>query len=73
MNFHSWCAKVMSPTTALAITQTSEQINAVYSCSKFCQIQKHEGEKKRKKACIPFLAGFSFACSPSGSLPFAFQ
>lgn len=29
----------MSPTTALAITQTSEQMNAVYSCSKFCQIK----------------------------------
>lgn len=28
---------------------------------------------KEKKACIPFLAGFSFACSPPGSLPFAFQ
>lgn len=34
---------------------------------------KSKNMGKKKEACIPFLAGFSFACSPPGSLPFAFQ
>lgn len=62
-----WCPQPR-PWQSLRPQSKLMQSTAVLNFAK----SKNMGEKK-KKACIPFLAGFSFACSPPGSLPFAFQ